>query len=142
MGHLLVNRLHPAAVPLSSIQTDFFLPGIALDFMHVCHALDDGFLNPFIHFIFILIENGLMRVRTRGTEQLLLCQGGGFPQHKITVVNSNYMLISCFFASRVSQSISRGLLSEQISQVASTGPATALRTGGDGHPRRISPDPL
>jgi hypothetical protein len=34
------------------------------------------------------------------TEQLLLCQGGGFPQYKITVVNSDYMLISSFFASR------------------------------------------
>src|SRR5258706_9696794 len=39
-----------------SIQTDFFLPSIALDFMHICHALDDGFLNPFVHLIFILIE--------------------------------------------------------------------------------------
>src|SRR5256885_14233420 len=56
MGHLLVNSLQPAEVPLSSIQTDFFLPGIALDFMHVCHALDDGFPNPFVHLIFILIE--------------------------------------------------------------------------------------
>src|SRR5260221_2959875 len=39
-----------------SVQADFFLPSIALDFMYICHALDDGFLNPFIHFIFILIE--------------------------------------------------------------------------------------
>jgi hypothetical protein len=35
-------------------------------------------------------------------------------------VNSDYMLISSFFASRVSQSISRGLLSEQMSHVANT----------------------
>src|SRR5258708_475076 len=40
-----------------SVQADFFLPSIALDFMYICHALDDGFLNPFIHFIFILIES-------------------------------------------------------------------------------------
>src|SRR5258708_2911698 len=40
-----------------SVQADLFLPSIALDFMHVCHALDDGFLNPFVHFIFILIES-------------------------------------------------------------------------------------
>src|SRR5260370_32523223 len=39
-----------------SIQADLFLPGIALDFMHVCHALDDGFVNPFVHLVFILIE--------------------------------------------------------------------------------------
>src|SRR2546423_10534384 len=39
-----------------SVQADFFLPGIVLDFMHVRYALDDGFLNPFIHLIFILIE--------------------------------------------------------------------------------------
>src|SRR5215469_7332876 len=39
-----------------SVQADLFLPGIALDFMHVCHALDDGFLNPFVHLVFILIE--------------------------------------------------------------------------------------
>ena len=31
-----------------SIQADFFLPGIALDFMHVRHALADGFPNPFV----------------------------------------------------------------------------------------------
>src|SRR5260221_7428187 len=40
-----------------SVQADFFLPSIVLDFMYVCHALDYGFLNPFIHFIFILIES-------------------------------------------------------------------------------------
>src|SRR6266852_4581492 len=39
-----------------SVQADFFLPSIALDFMYVRHALGDGFLNPFVHFIFILIE--------------------------------------------------------------------------------------
>jgi len=55
-------------------------------------------------------------------------------QHKITVVNSDYMLISSFFASRLDQSISRGLLSEQMSHVASTGNAlefaqVALRHG-------------
>jgi hypothetical protein len=61
-----------------------------------------------------------MRVRARNTERLLLCQGSGFPHHKITIVNSDYMLISCFLASRLSQSISRGLISEQMSHVAST----------------------
>src|SRR5260370_17454741 len=39
-----------------SVQADFFLPSIALDFMHVRYALDDGFLNPFVHLVFILIE--------------------------------------------------------------------------------------
>src|SRR5690242_6750826 len=39
-----------------SVQADFFLPSITLDFMHVRYALDDGFLNPFVHLIFILIE--------------------------------------------------------------------------------------
>src|SRR6266568_3479981 len=39
-----------------SVQADFFLPGIVLDFMHVRYALDYGFLNPFVHLIFILIE--------------------------------------------------------------------------------------
>src|SRR5260221_1752087 len=24
--------------------------------MHICHALEDGFLNPFVHLVFILIE--------------------------------------------------------------------------------------
>jgi hypothetical protein len=63
-------------------------------------------------------------IRTRNTEQLLLCQGGGFPQHKITGVNSDYMFISCFFANRLGQSISSGLLSEQMSHVSSTGAIT------------------
>src|SRR5258708_23227926 len=39
-----------------SVQADFFLPSIALDFMYVCDAFDDGFLNPFVHLVFILIE--------------------------------------------------------------------------------------
>src|SRR6266566_928423 len=39
-----------------SVQADFFLPSIALDFMHVRYALDYGFLNPFVHLVFILIE--------------------------------------------------------------------------------------
>ena len=39
-----------------SVQADFFLTSIALDFMYVRHALDDGFLNPFVHLVFILIE--------------------------------------------------------------------------------------
>src|SRR5215469_5504119 len=51
-----MNGWHRAAGPLRSIQTDFFLPGIVLDFMHVCHALANGFPNPFVHLIFILIE--------------------------------------------------------------------------------------
>ena len=40
-----------------SVEADFFLPSIALNFMHVCHALGNSFLNPFVHFIFILIES-------------------------------------------------------------------------------------
>src|SRR6266566_6121777 len=40
-----------------AVQADFFLPSIALDFMHVRYALDDGFLNPCIHLVFILIES-------------------------------------------------------------------------------------
>src|SRR5438876_6963489 len=40
-----------------SVQADFFLTSIALDFMYVRHALDDGFLNPFVHLVFILIES-------------------------------------------------------------------------------------
>src|SRR5712691_3310763 len=39
-----------------SVQADFFLPSIALDFMHIGYALDYGFLNPFVHLVFILIE--------------------------------------------------------------------------------------
>src|SRR5436309_102786 len=39
-----------------SVQADLFLPCIALDFMHVRDALDDGLLNPFVHLILILIE--------------------------------------------------------------------------------------
>src|SRR5439155_11694528 len=39
-----------------SVQVDFFLSSIALDFLHVCHAFTDGFPNPFVHFIFILVE--------------------------------------------------------------------------------------
>ena len=39
-----------------SVQVDFFLPSITLDFMHVRHALDDGLLNPFVHLVLILIE--------------------------------------------------------------------------------------
>src|SRR6266496_3776415 len=38
------------------VQADFFLTSIALDFMYVCDAFSDGFLNPFVHFVFILIE--------------------------------------------------------------------------------------
>jgi hypothetical protein len=53
---LLLSSLHPTEVSSmdsGSVQADLFLPGIAMDFMHVCHALDDGFLDPFVHFIFI-----------------------------------------------------------------------------------------
>src|SRR5438270_12732058 len=39
-----------------SVQADFFLSSIALDFMHVRYAIDDGLLNPFVHLVFILIE--------------------------------------------------------------------------------------
>jgi hypothetical protein len=39
-----------------SVQADFFLSSIALDFMHVRYALDDGLLNPSVHLVFILIE--------------------------------------------------------------------------------------
>src|SRR6266566_6587083 len=39
-----------------SVQADLFLPSKALDFMHIRYALDDGFLNPFVHLVFILIE--------------------------------------------------------------------------------------
>ena len=39
-----------------SVHADLFLPGIVLDFMHVRYALDDGFMNPFVHLVFILIE--------------------------------------------------------------------------------------
>jgi hypothetical protein len=39
-----------------SLQADFFLPSIALDFIHVRHALADGFPNPFVQLIFILIR--------------------------------------------------------------------------------------
>src|SRR6266568_1202473 len=38
------------------VQADFFLTSIALDFMYVCDAFSDGFLNPFVHLVFILIE--------------------------------------------------------------------------------------
>src|SRR5437763_12588598 len=40
----------------ASVQADFFLSSIALDFMYVRHALDDSFLNPFVHLVFILRE--------------------------------------------------------------------------------------
>src|ERR1700694_3554836 len=40
-----------------SVQADFFLSSIVLDFMHVRYALDYGFLNPFVHLVFILIES-------------------------------------------------------------------------------------
>ena len=39
-----------------SVQADFFLPSITLDFMHVRYTIDYGFLNPFVHLVFILIE--------------------------------------------------------------------------------------
>src|SRR6266446_1527464 len=39
-----------------SVYADLFLPSIVLDCMHVRYALDDGFLNPFVHLVFILIE--------------------------------------------------------------------------------------
>jgi hypothetical protein len=39
-----------------AVQADLLLPSISLDFMHVRYALEDGFLNPFVHLIFILIE--------------------------------------------------------------------------------------
>src|SRR6266705_4426964 len=39
-----------------SVQADFFLTSIALDFMYVCDTFGDGFLNPFVHLVFILIE--------------------------------------------------------------------------------------
>ena len=57
MVHLLEASFRPAEVLLGSIQADFFLPSIALDFMHICHALDNGFLNPFVHLVCILIES-------------------------------------------------------------------------------------
>jgi len=39
-----------------SVQADLFLPSKVLDFMYVRYTLDDGFLNPFVHLVFILIE--------------------------------------------------------------------------------------
>jgi hypothetical protein len=57
MVYLLEASFRPAEVLPGSIQADFFLPSIALDFMHICHALDNGFLNPFVHLVFILIES-------------------------------------------------------------------------------------
>ena len=54
--HLLEAGFRPAVVLLGSIQADFFLPRIALDFVYVSHALNDGFPNPFVHLVFILIE--------------------------------------------------------------------------------------
>src|SRR5581483_8474344 len=39
-----------------SVQADFFLSRIAVDFMHVGYAPGDGFLNPFVHLVFILIK--------------------------------------------------------------------------------------
>ncbi len=39
-----------------SVQAYFFLSSIKPDCMHVRYALDDGFLNPFVHLVFILIE--------------------------------------------------------------------------------------
>src|SRR5258706_12496226 len=39
-----------------SVQADLFLPGITPDCMHVRDALGDGFPNPFVHLVFILIE--------------------------------------------------------------------------------------
>ncbi len=57
MVHLLEASFRPAEGLLGSIQADFFLPSIALDFMHICHALDNGFLNPFVHLVCILIES-------------------------------------------------------------------------------------
>ena len=56
MIHLLAGRFHPAEVRSGSIQLDFFLPGIAMDFMHIGHALDDSFMYPFVHLVLILIE--------------------------------------------------------------------------------------
>ena len=41
---------------LGPVQADFFLPGVALDFMHIRQALADGFPNPLVHLVFILIE--------------------------------------------------------------------------------------
>src|SRR5258708_22262688 len=38
------------------VQADLFLSGIALDFLHVRYALGDGFLDPFVRLIFILVE--------------------------------------------------------------------------------------
>ena len=55
MVHLLEASFRPAEVLPGSIQADFFLPSIALDFMHVRHASGDGFVNPFVHPVFILI---------------------------------------------------------------------------------------
>ena len=51
--HLLEAGFRPAVVLLGSIQADFFLPRIALDFMHVCHALDDSFpIHSYISYLF------------------------------------------------------------------------------------------
>ncbi len=41
---------------LGPVQADFFLPGVALDFMHIRQAPADGFPNPLVHLVFILIE--------------------------------------------------------------------------------------
>ena len=54
-----MSDLHPtdiSSMDLGSVQADLFLSGIAVDFMHVCHTLDDSFVNPFVHLVFILIE--------------------------------------------------------------------------------------
>src|SRR5260370_11400576 len=39
-----------------TVEADFFLSSIVMDFMNVGHAFGNGFLNPFVHLVFILIE--------------------------------------------------------------------------------------
>src|SRR5260370_4631107 len=39
-----------------SVESDFFLPSIALDFIDVRYARDYCLLNPFVNLVFILIE--------------------------------------------------------------------------------------
>ena len=54
-----MSGLHPtdiSSMDSGSVQADLFLSGIAVDFMHVCYTLVDGFLDPFVHLIFILVE--------------------------------------------------------------------------------------
>ena len=47
---------HQIEATSGSVQADFFLPGIPMDLMDIRDALEDGFLNPFVHLVFVLIE--------------------------------------------------------------------------------------